>query len=341
MIHGHLLFLNMKESEIIEEAIANFKKITGADITTQLVEDNKNEINRIIDLKFENQVQEFHIQVKNEIRSLHLPKIIHQLKNGGLDWILMAQYIPSPLKEELREEKINYLEATGNCYIKTNNFYFFINDKKVTETRLPKEGKLWNATGMKFLFTILTDHKLIEASQREIATMAGIALGNVGPLLAEMQKEGYTTLSSKKEVIIDELALRDKWVDLYSSVLRPKLKIGRFKRMHNSEDWKKIDNKTFLWGGENAGAVLTDYLTPEIYTMYTKENKQVIMKDQKLIPDPNGNIDLMQQFWADALQKNQKYPKVVPPLIAYAELATDRDSRNQETAERIKAYYLN
>jgi hypothetical protein len=74
--------------------------------------------------------------------------------------------------------------------------------------------------------------------------------------------------------------------------------------------------------------------------MYTPCPKAVLMKEEKLIPDPNGNIELLQQFWSDGLQQSQANPSVIPPLMAFAELSADQDSRNQETAERIQNQYL-
>ena len=330
----------MKEVEIIDQAVANFEMITGAAIKTKISEIRNEPGDGFLELKFENQQQRFNMEVKNEIRSLQMQKLINQFSLTEYDWILIAQYIPPAIKEQLKTEKINYLEATGNCFIKTANFYFFINDRKVTETRLIKEGKLWNASGLKFLFAILSDKELINGSYRQIANYAGIALGNVGPLLAELKNEGYLIAGNNRELLSNDDLLLDKWVELYPVILRPKLRIGRFRNQNKTDGWETINNKNMLWGGENAGAILTNFLTPENFTIYTKENKNAFMKQQRLIPDLSGKLEVFQQFWSDELQKVQVNQQVVPPLIAFAELATDKDSRNQETAERIKAKYL-
>lgn len=330
----------MKEAEIIDQAIANFEMITGATIKAKISETRNEPGDGFLELKFEDQQQRFNMEVKNEIRSLQMQKIINQFSLTEYDWILIAQYIPPAVKEQLKTEKINYLEATGNCFIKTANFYFFINDRKVTETRLIKEGKLWNATGLKFLFAILADKELLNAPYRQIANYAGIALGNVGPLLAELKNEGYLIPGNNRELLSNDDMLLDKWVELYPMILRPKLRIGRFRNQNKADGWETINGKNILWGGENAGAILTNFLTPENFTIYTKENKNVFMKQQRLIPDFSGKLEVFQQFWSDELQNAQVNQQVVPPLIAFAELATDKDSRNRETAERIKEKYL-
>ena len=62
------------------------------------------------------------------------------------------------------------------------------------------------------------------------------------------------------------------------------------------------------------------------------------MKQLHLVPDNNGPIELLTPFW-DTKTIKLKYQDTVPPLLAYAELISSFDSRNRETAERIKKQY--
>lgn len=114
----------------------------------------------------------------------------------------------------------------------------------------------------------------------------------------------------------------------------------RFMRIDNELSWKSISSKYFKWGGENAGALLTNYLRPEKYTMYTNTIKTTLMKDIQLIPDIKGEIEVYEQFWSKDLIVESENEITVPPFLAYAELITSLDSRNRETAERIKEKYL-
>jgi hypothetical protein len=68
--------------------------------------------------------------------------------------------------------------------------------------------------------------------------------------------------------------------------------------------------------------------------------KTDIMRELRLVPDPQGKVELMDLFWNEPYFKNRDHQTVVPPLLAYAELITSLDSRNRETAERIKQKYL-
>jgi hypothetical protein len=60
-----------------------------------------------------------------------------------------------------------------------------------------------------------------------------------------------------------------------------------------------------------------------------------------LVPDKNGNVEMMQIFWeTPEIDFINGKAKTIPPLLAYADLITSLDSRNRETAERIKQKYL-
>lgn len=329
----------MKEAEIIDQAITNFQQITGARVKTELTNGRDNGSDGRLEINFEGHMQQFNVEVKNEIRSIQLQKLLAQFQRTGLEWILLAQYIPPTVKDQLKAEKINYLEATGNCFIKTDDFFFFINDRKVTEVRLPKEGKLWNATGLKFVFALLIVPEALRLPYRQIAGYAGIALGNVGPLLTELRNEGFLLQGTKGEMLVNRDILLDRWVELYPTILRPKIRLGRFRKPENMQLFQRLPEGV-IWGGENAGEIMTEHLKPEQFTLYTTEQKNMVMRKLKLIPDLQGKLEMLEQFWPQELQAKQLHQDAVPPLVAFAELATHMDSRNHEAAERIKEKYL-
>lgn len=144
---------------------------------------------------------------------------------------------------------------------------------------------------------------------------------------------------AKGPMLVNAEMLQDKWVELYPTLLRPKLRIGRYRKPDNIAPTGPLPGG-LVWGGENAGGILTRHLVPENHTIYTAAPKDTVMKTLRLLPDPQGKLELLEQFWPAELQEKQANPQAVPPLIAYAELATQIDSRNRETAERIKHQYL-
>lgn len=340
----------MTEEGIIIEAISQFNKLTGVAIRQvawgELSKHDKMVMDSRVRLKVGKEVVEFAVEAKNELRQMHLPGLLEQIeKRSEEDWLIISQYIPKPLKEELRRLGVNYLEASGNCFIRHGGLFFYINDQAVTPARLPEEGKLWKATGMKFLFVLLQNPHLINESYRFLARVSKIALGNIGHFLDELKNEGYIKRSKDGSLFLENTdQLARKWVGLFPTVLKAKLKMGTFRFIDPGRfaGWPDLKTEKFYWGGEAAGALLTNYLRPERLTIYTRHPKVELMRDLRLVPDENGNVELLEVFWSekgleDAALQNQR---TVPPILAYAELATSLDSRNRETAEKIRELYF-
>jgi hypothetical protein len=340
----------MREKEILEQAIRQFNAITGAALEELPAKKLVNKADTVAELRFGKLKTQFWVEIKNEIREQNLHGILNQVKKNPAEWLLICQYIPKPIKEELKNRAINYLETAGNCFIRKDGLFFYINDKAVTKHRQPKEGRLWKQAGLKFLFGILIKPELLNTPFRAIAEITTVALGNIGPFIEELKEEGYVKdgVDNGKTFLLleNKEMLRNKWVELFNAVLKPKLKQGRFRFLNKNDlqNWQETTeaaNGKFYWGGEPAAALLTGYLHPEFFTIYTKAPKTDIMKHLRLVPDKNGNVEIVDIFWnpiiLDYLTKNKQ---TVPPLLAYAELITSLDSRNRETAERIKQKYL-
>ena len=89
-------------------------------------------------------------------------------------------------------------------------------------------------------------------------------------------------------------------------------------------------------GGGMAGAKITRYLRPVTAAIYTWKTVPEAMKILRVVPDPGGKLEILEAFWDKHIEYPEKKLQVVPPLLVYAELINDADSRKQETAERIK-----
>lgn len=334
--------MNTKERNLLYQATDKLQELTGATMRDLSIwaKNNYAERDGTIALTFGGTTVEFYVEIKNEVRGNTIPVV--QIPNfyKRRDTLLICGYITKPMKDELRHRQINYLELAGNCYIQTEGIYIYINDQQVTETRTAPQGKLWKTAGIKFLFALLNDPELLRQPYRTVADRADIALGNVGALMEEMTREGYLKEGLNKTVFIERREeLFGRWAEAYRNILRPKITAGTYRFVDKSltDHWKELQPKTFHWGGENAGALLTDYLRPEKFTIYAINFRQEVMQEIKLLPDPEGPVEILHQFWKD---RPGEEIFTVPPLLAYADLATSLDSRNRETAERLKKQYL-
>lgn len=134
-----------------------------------------------------------------------------------------------------------------------------------------------------------------------------------------------------------------RWAEAYRGTLRPKLQLYtyRFAQKESAANWRNQTVQGFYWGGETGAALLTNFLTPEKFTVYTNQHRTEVMRQLRLVPDEQGPVEILQQFWPDDLPgQADRLVASAPPLLIYADLITTLDSRNQEAAKRIKAEYL-
>lgn len=337
----------MQEQDVLKTAIRALGALTGATVKVleiEVVEDHRPfQIDALVQVRFRSGKQQFYVEVKGEVRQPVLSRLLTQFGKEKDKWLLVAKYIPGPLKDELKKNGINYLETTGNCYINTGNIYLYINDREVKVARQTAEGRLWNTSGLKLLFVLIQDPPLIEATYRSLAGVAGIALGSISPLMEELRLEGYIKRlhSGGKEVLADRSRLLARWTELYPLFLRPKLRMGsfRFLTSQSNDVWRSLQPEGVYWGGEPAGDLYTDRLVPEAFTIYTTRQATELVKLLKIVPDENGNIEVLQKFWTD-WPGSRGIQGAVPPLLAYADLIDGNDSRRWEIAEKIKNDYL-
>ena len=336
----------IQEQAILKTAIRAFSSVSGAQVKVVKTEVKEAgmQIHVLVQVTVRSGQQQFYVEIKGELRQAALSSLLSQFGKDKDKWLLVSKYIPGPLKDDLRKNGVNYLEATGNCYVNTGNIYLYINDREVKQARQTPEGRLWKATGLKLLFVLIQDPGLIGAPYRRLSEFAGIALGSISPLLDELRHEGNIEKedATGKEVLINRGRLIARWAELYPVVLRPKLRMGtfRFLREEQAGRWKDIQVEGIYWGGEPGGELYTHHLIPEEFTLYTARQANELVTLLKIVPDEKGKVMVFQKFWHD-WPGSSSVQGVAPPLLVYAELINGKDSRGWEVAEKIKNNYLN
>jgi hypothetical protein len=206
-------------------------------------------------------------------------------------------------------------------------------------------GKLFNRSGIKLIYSVLTDPMLGNESQehrlnrpvRELANQAGMSTGSVSELLSEMKVRGFLLADGRFKRLVNRKVLFDQWLHGYKEV-RFKVKKKCFEAQ-TIEWWqtRRPEEEGFLWGGEPAGAILTDgFLRPEILTIYTDQPLYDLVVDGVLHQVPaGGNVEFV-----PPLIKADGQQGCVHPLLVYADLICSSDDRNTETAMRLYDRYL-
>jgi hypothetical protein len=336
------------ERDVLDAAIAAVNRTTGIKIKAT---PQRKKAGKVIDaeLTIEGYKQaRFHAEIKKWAQQANFGAIVNQVKQMPGKGMLVADYVNPKMADRLRELGIPYIDTIGNAFINEKPLYIFIKTTKaqanrekningLTETNTP--GRAFNPTGLKVVFEFIKDERILNATYREIAVKADVALGTIGWVINDLKQGGYLIeIGQKNRRLKRKQRLLDKWVDGYLERLRPKLVMGTF-RAENPQWWKTENNITTYgakWGGEVAAYAMTGFITPQDVTVYLETGDgTTLFKDHRFRKDPNGDIHVYRAFWKEEEAVNALHTNLVHPLIAYADLVGTGDVRNLEAAEKL------
>lgn len=263
----------------------------------------------------------------------------------GAQGLALAPYIPADYAIKLKEAGIPFLDTAGNAYLAWPGFFVFITGRPppagLEIPKPPRTPRLFNPTGLQVLFVLLARPEYVNRPYRDIAEAAGVALGTVGWVMADMKGHGYFIDLGKEGKRLQQRAkLLDEWAGAYARQLYPRRNTRRFDA-ESPDWWKTADLRQFnaLWGGDVAGDRLTGYLKPgEVTIYYAKGMHGPLLQAHHMRADPEGEITLVETFWNFPPTAAEK--DTVPPLLVYADLMATGDPRAIETAKLIHERYL-
>jgi len=231
-----------------------------------------------------------------------------------------------------------FADAAGNAYLKAPGLHLYITGRrKPVDFTHTEGGKMINPAGLRVVFALLCKPNLLNATYREIATAAGVALGTIGPVLNELATNRHImpVPAAGRTVhrrFLDPQRLVQEWAALYAIGLRPKLNVRRFRAQ--KAGWTKdlnLQPYNAFWGGEVAANRLLHQLEPQTATIYARDTPRPIITEQRMRADVHGDVEILDTFWNHLPTIHD----VVPPLLAYADLTTTTEGRNLEAARMI------
>lgn len=266
----------------------------------------------------------------------------HRNQKTDENRVLLAPYIPAEQAKKLRAADIPFLDTAGNVYLAETGFFALV----VGCPPPPAGMKIGRPAGPrqlpnpKVLFVLLARPEYLNRPYRDIANAAGVALGTVNGVIANLKRTGYLVdLGKNGKQLLQRPALIEKWAAAYAEQLVPRHVVRRFRA--ETPDWWKTANlgeHNALWGGDVAADRMTGYLKPGEITVYAKGIPATLLREQRMRADPAGDVAVVETFW--------NFPPIeteadrVPPLLVYADLMATDDPRAIETASLIHERYL-
>ncbi len=324
-----------KEKEILQIALDAFKKTAQVEIEIGKARQDQ-QADYLLNMVLAGKKLRYLAEVKATIAKPGLTLLLMRKEKYAQHLLLVTRYVNPYMAEELKTEGLEFIDTAGNAYINQPPVYIYVRgNKPPDEIMQPPKKPAFKPTGLKVIYAFLCNPGLENKPYRDIATQADVALGTVGWLMRDLKDRGYLLDMGKKgNKIMQREALLQRWVEAYPERLKPKLELGRFQGEHGWWDQTKLRQDVALWGGEVAAARLTQYLKPQIATVYTTERDlNKFLLENKLKKDPKGNVEVLRRFWGPG--NNFQREDMVHPILVYADLVATDNERNKETARMI------
>lgn len=320
----------MQEKEIITKAIRELERTTGFKTTVQFY-DKPNGPDAIVGIENEDYKIEFDAELRIFINRARLGLVVNQLKGLKGRPLLVTEYLNPKLMDTIEEYGINFIDATGNAFIKVPPLFIKIKGNKKAAKKNQKA--IFNAAELRVIYTLLCNPGIENRTIRVVEEYTGVATGTVYNTFQKLTDlEFMIAANFERYKLLRKGELLDRWVTLYPEKLKPKYLTGRYNIEHNLINNLQLDYYKAIWGGEEAAARITHYLQPFMYTIYVGEKEGEFILRNRLKKDPKGNLILMKKFWnfPDTSHNN-----IVHPVLVYADLLATGDPRNIETAKII------
>lgn len=259
-------------------------------------------------------------------------------------FFLFAPYIPLEAMEELASAGFNSVDLAGDVRLKIeNSIYIFITGKSKPMLSQAKASRLDQPSGLRLLFTLLTEPQMASRPYRELAEASNISLGSTGILMQELQTRGnLIQLGKNKRKLIKKRELFDLWIEGYRNRLRAKNLIGQYESLKESLNlvWGDIANvmrrNKIQWAitGTYGAYLLTHHYRSDRLTLIVETLPQTLLKVLRWMPSDRGRITLLKAFSTQVykfLTQTKRWP-VAHPLAIYAELMYRGGDREIETA---------
>lgn len=342
---------NMRDTDeytdILGKSTQAFGKETGFNANFMVVEDERplRGEDAAITIDFENGPVNFLAEIKLTTNDAVIGRMMHQIHDTNRRWIFVTRYVPVPWAKKLKEAGVQFIDTAGNAYVNEAPALVFIYGNRLQEAALRRvERGVFGITATKILFALFCIDGLENATYREIADVAGVALGGVPATLQTLIHQGFILqLSGGKRKLVKKKELLQKWLAAYIAKI-PKKTLANKYTANRDNFWEDVEIGPLgaRWGGEVAANKLTHYLKPEIVTLYTNGPIENLITRLKLRKDDIGKIEIRRQFWN--FETPAPVRDIVPVLLVYADLLAAPDPRNLETAkmvydEHLKRYF--
>jgi hypothetical protein len=334
------------EEEIFQLAIEAVRKIVPAQIAVEALElepANTAEIrpDRVILMLIDGKEVRYYAEIKTTITEAQKNLLLMYRTKLTYPLLLITKYVNPQMADKLRQDGIEFIDTAGNAFINHPPLYIYVKGNRPPETmRKAPVRRAFKPAGLRMIYVLLCNPGFENKTYREIAAATDVALGTVDWIMKELKELGFLLDMGKQGYkLIQKENLLQRWVTAYPEQLRLKQIMGRYRGEYDWWKQTRLETVGAQWGGEVAAARLTQYLRPEIITIYTTTQQlNQLLLENRLRNDPAGDVEVLERFWKQEV--TGQYEDLVHPLLIYADLIATGNQRNLETAKMIYEQHI-
>lgn len=272
-----------------------------------------------------------------------LHSLIAQAAASKRPLLLFARYIPRESGDQLIKAGINFVDQAGNVHVQLERRYAHTILGR-PQTQKPQSNTRVTAAQVQVWFAYAAEPNLLARPVRDIATQAGISKSKAAVIRQQLLAQNRSTprLSATGARSLPERLLHG-----YSSVLRPKLLIGRFRAPEASTDEflnrlrrTEVAGLRFSLTGGPAADRLQHYYRGSDLPLFVANWSPEVRQQWRLLPDRDGPLILLRAFGEVAFWRTIDGLTVAHPWLIYAELMDSDDPRAHEAAEELRREHL-
>ncbi|RSM48990.1 hypothetical protein DMB66_45465 [Actinoplanes sp. ATCC 53533] len=269
-----------------------------------------------------------------------LSSLAHRTSAAPHPLLVVGDRISRRSAAALRDAGIQFVDALGNAFIAFDGALVEVQGRTEPTNQAPKSSpritqphqstNLFSPGRSQVILALLAWPELARGSVREIATAAGMSVGQAHDALTRLEQAGLLLPTSRRLARADELL--DYWTAAYPAGLGRRLRLAQY---HGDPSRPVSNEQPSYLSGESADGV--DIARPSTLTLYldNPDPSLPILNRWSASPDRIPNIFVRHKFWIsprpheeDPALKTQNAPW---PLV-YADLAATGDARLGEVA---------
>ncbi|HTM00690.1 MAG TPA: type IV toxin-antitoxin system AbiEi family antitoxin [Candidatus Omnitrophota bacterium] len=280
---------------------------------------------------------------------------IGRMKGSERDWILFANHVGPQLSRYLREHRVNFVDANGNCHLSIDEGHVaYIEGRRRSTPAWESHGT--GRAGYRILFALLASPELVSRPVREIASASGASKTAASSVLNRLEGEGIIGVTGRDRMLRRPDELLQRWLNGYVDRLRPRLVFGRYEtriedpneldrfldvELSTEGEGRLLDGSKAIrwaWGGAAAEHRLLHYYRGTTTVIHFDAPPSTAAARLGLAPARAGSITFLGVPGPLAFPGTQ--PNVVHPLLIYSELLAAGEERARDAAGRIRERYL-